>query len=59
MNSITASEFSHIISSLLTNKASSSSTISYESVKYVGPLCYAIIMKLLNTCLHTTFIPNS
>ncbi len=59
MNPIIASEFSHIISGLLTNKASSPSTISYESVKHAEPLCHAIIMKLLNACLHTTFIPNN
>ncbi len=59
MNTITESEFLQIISGLLTNKANSPSTVSYKSVKYAGPLCHAIIMKLLNTCLHTTFIPNS
>src|SRR6266498_4199427 len=53
MNSITESEFSQIISGLLTNKASSLSTISYESVKHAGPLCHTIIMKLFNACLHT------
>ena len=58
MNPITVSEFSHIISDLLTNKASGPSTISYESVKHVRPLCHAIIIKLLNTCLHITFISN-
>src|SRR6266542_1522170 len=50
MNPITASEFSHIISGLPTNKASGLSTISYESVKHVGSLCYTIIIKLLNAC---------
>ena len=59
MNPITASEFSHIISGLSTNKASDPSTVSYKSVKHAGPFCHAIIMKLLNTCLHTTFISNS
>src|SRR6266498_842156 len=59
MNPITASEFSHIISGLPTNKASGLSTVSYELVKHVGPFCHAIIMKLLNAYLHTTFIPNS
>jgi len=59
MNTITASEFSHIISGLLTNKASGPSTVSYESVKHAGSLCHVIIMKLLNAYLHTTFIPNS
>src|SRR6266542_554790 len=59
MNPIIASEFSHIISGLPTNKASGPSTISYESIKHAGPLCHVIIMKLLNTYLHTTFIPNS
>ncbi len=50
INLITESEFSQIISSLSTNKASDLSTISYESVKHAGPLCHAIIMKLLNAC---------
>ena len=59
INFITESEFSQIISDLPTNKASGPSTITYESVKHIGPLCHSIIMKLLNVCLHTTFIPNS
>ncbi len=59
MNSITESEFSQIISGLPTNKASSPSTVSYKLVKHTGPLCHAIIIKLLNACLHTTFISNS
>src|SRR6266511_1559220 len=59
MNPITESEFSQIISSLPTNKASSPSTITYKSIKHAGSLCHFIIMKLLNACLHTTFISNS
>src|SRR6266540_228105 len=59
MNTITESEFSQIVSGLPTNKASGPSTVSYESVKYAKPLCHTIIMKLLNACLHTTFISNS
>jgi len=59
MNNIAELEFSQIISNLLTNKASGPSTVSYESVKHAGPLFHVIIIKLLNACLHTTFISNS
>src|SRR6266498_2026335 len=51
MNSITKSEFSQIISSLPTNKASDPSTITYKAVKHAGSLCHTIIMKLLNAYL--------
>jgi len=43
MNPITASEFSHIISGLSTNKASDPSTISYESVKHVKPFAIPLL----------------
>ena len=59
MNSIIESEFSHIISNLPTNKASSPLTVTYKTVKYTEPLCHTIIVKLLNAYLQTTFIPNS
>ena len=59
MNSITESEFSQTISNFLTNKASSPSTVTYEAVKHARPLSHTIIVKLLNACLQTTFIPNS
>src|SRR6266542_1837821 len=59
MNPITEVEYSQIISALPTNKASSPSTITYESVKHAGPLYCSLIITLLNACLDTTLISHS
>ena len=59
MNPITEEEYSQIISALPNNKASSPSTITYESVKHAEPLCRSLIITLLNACLDTTLIPHS
>jgi len=59
MNLITEEEYSQITSALPNHKASGPSTITYESVKHVRPLCRSLIITLLNACLNTTLIPYS